>query len=251
MDTVEPTPDDFQAAIERTEANEALRERTEYERRIEERSTPTTRTDVGVAGAEPYVTRETTRVVEGDAPRPFSIAAGFLGWAVATFFTIVLTGILLAFLGNAAYNAGVVTGNTFTISQNTLNNLTLTGLVGGLVAIFIAYFVGGYNAGRVDRSHGVAQGVAVVAWTVVFAAIGALFANYAATFFDLGAYLAPYNVDYGALTTQTLVALVIALLVMLGGAALGGLAGERWPRYGMAVEERRTYGRAWTGGRRV
>ena len=128
-----------------------------------------------------------------------------------------------------------------------MSDLTWGGIIGSLLAIFVGFFLGGYNAGRIDRWHGVGQGVAVVLWTVVFGIVSALLANYAAASLNVSAYLRPYAIDWNAITTQSIVALVLTLVVMLGAAVLGGVAGERWFRRDVGEVEERRRTTTWRG----
>ena len=82
----------------------------------------------------------------------FSWGADFLGFAVAVFFTVVLFGIVGAIVGTAGYQMGAPAPNTGHISSTT-ENLGLAGLAGGLIAIFLAYLIGGYAAGRMARAN--------------------------------------------------------------------------------------------------
>jgi hypothetical protein len=264
-----PRPRDFKNALRENEADAALQSARVDDLRREDTlrtyettapatlsSTPSTYSDVGVAGGT-YEPAATTRAATPVAPGgvtserrvdnyparegPFSIIAGFLGWAVAAFFTFVLLAIILGVLGTAAYDSTTATGNAVAISQAALNDLTWTGIIGGLVAVFVGYFLGGYNAGRIDRYHGVGQGVAVVAWTILAGIVAAILAGVAADTLNLGYYLAPYNIDWNAITTQGIIGLVLTLGVMLGAAILGGLAGERYFHRADVAEERRDY----------
>lgn len=155
--------------------------------------------------------------------RPFSIAAGFFGWAVASFFTLVLATIVLAVIGTAAYDAS--DAGTTGLTQNTFNDLTTGGLLGLAIALFVAYLLGGYAAGRIGLWHGTGHGVAVVAWTILFTLVTI---GLAAAYGDnvAGLYLVP-RVDWSGLTGPSIVGLVVALLVMLGGAILGANLGTR------------------------
>ena len=194
-----------------------------------------------------YVDRPATtttvreRVDRPAADRPFSIAAGFFGWAVASFFTLVLGTIVLALIGTAAYNA--TEAGTTGVTQDAFNDLTTGGLIGLLVALFIAYALGGYAAGRIGLWHGVGHGVAVVAWTVLFTIVTVALAAW------LGDAVAGLNlvpaIDWNDLTGPAIAGILVSLLVMLAGAILGAKLGTR--PYGIddAYEGRRT--RAWRG----
>lgn len=257
-----PKPRDFRNALRENDAGVAAREasaqdvpREETIRTYETASapppsapyepvTPRTTTEAGTVGSTyaPATTAERTtteRRIEtvDDRRGPFSLVAGFLGWAVASFFTFVLLAIILGIIGASAFETGAG-GTTATLNETTLNNLAWPGIIGGLVAVFVAYFVGGYNAGRIDRYNGLLQGVVVVAWTVVFAIVAALLANTVVASYDVGAYFSAYRIDWGTLTTQGVIGLVLTLLVMLAGAIAGGMVGERWLQRDVAYERR-------------
>lgn len=181
-------------------------------------------------------TRE--RIVTTDAPlarRPFSIAAGFFGWAVASFFTLVLSTIVLAFIGASAYDITDAGANG--LDASTFNDLTTTGLIGLVIALFLAYALGGYAAGRIGLWHGVGHGVAVVAWSVLFSVIAVALALTLGDSVD-ALNLVP-RVDWNDLTTPTLVGLLVALVTMLLGAILGAKLGTRTDTAEDALERRR------------
>lgn len=186
--------------------------------------------------APPVSSRETTTVTDRPvAHRPFSLAAGFFGWAVASFFTLVLATIVLAMLGASAYDAS--DAGTNDLSQETFNSLTTAGLIGLLVGLFIAYFLGGYAAGRIGLWHGTGHGLAVVGWSVLFSVLAIALGAY------LGDAVAGLNltpaVDWNALTGPTVVGLLITLAVMLAGAILGANLGTRTDTRDDVYEERR------------
>lgn len=175
---------------------------------------------------------------------PFSLAAGFLGWGVATFFSLVLLGIVLGFVGAAAYNNAVVTEPSVVISQATLDNLASAGIVAGLVAIFAGYAIGGYNAGRIDRTHGLGQGIAIVGWTLAFAFVSWAVAAASAVSLTVINEFSPFGINWTGLTTRSILVLVLTFFVMLGGALLGGYTAERAMRRRTEfVEERVVVGR--------
>lgn len=155
--------------------------------------------------------------------RPFSIAAGFFGWAVASFFTLVLSTLVLALLGAAAYDA--TNAGATGVTQETFNSLTTTGLVGLFVALLAAYFLGGYAAGRIGLWHGVGHGVAVVGWTLLFTVLTIALAAW------LGDAVAGLNlvpaIDWGDLTGPAIAGILVSLLAMLAGAILGAKLGTR------------------------
>jgi hypothetical protein len=155
--------------------------------------------------------------------------SAFFGWLTATGTAILLTA-LLAAAGTAVgvandTDAGEAAGNAGTI-----------GLIGGialLVVLLIAYYCGGYVAGRMARLNGAKQGVAVWLWAVVIAVLVAVAGALAGAEFDVLARLGGFPrlpINEGELTTGGIIAIVVAVVAALAGAILGGLAGMRYHR---------------------
>jgi hypothetical protein len=159
--------------------------------------------------------------------------SAFFGWLTATGTAVILTALLAA----AGTAVGVATGTDTTEAQNQATQKAGTiGLVGAialLAVILIAYYCGGYVAGRMARFNGVKQGVAVWIWAIVIVAAvaiaGAVLGDRYNVLDRVGGFpRLPISGD--DLTTGSLVALGIALLAALVGAILGGLAGMRFHR---------------------
>lgn len=236
-----------------TSYDEGRRGASGYDARTRDRTYDNAAAPAAVATPTPdldrdrrYVDRPASTTVHErvDRPvgdRPFSVAAGFFGWAVASFFTLVLGTLVLALIGSAAYDA--TDGGATGVTQDAFNDLTTGGIIGLLVALFVAYFLGGYAAGRIGLWHGVGHGVAVVAWTVLFTiltiALGAWLGDAVA-----GLNLVP-AIDWADLTGPALAGILGSLLAMLAGAILGAKLGTR--PYGIdGVNEGRGH-RAWRG----
>lgn len=149
------------------------------------------------------------------AHRRFSVGATFLGWSVAAFFTILFSG-----LASVALGAGALGVETIGIS-----GLATAGFIAYLLASFAAYVIGGYAAGRIALWDGVRHGLGTVAWAVLFAIVAILGASVYAV--ELG-LADSFAIDAGALTALTIVGIVLVLVAMLAGAALGGAWGERY-----------------------
>jgi hypothetical protein len=168
-------------------------------------------------------TRDHLRVVRARQREEFggiNWGAAFFGWLVAVGLGALLVGLLAA--------AGAAVGLTELPATDTIGNSQEIGIGGAialLAALAIAYFCGGYVAGRMSRFDGARQGIG--AWliglivTVVLAVAGAL----------LGA-------EYNVLERLDLPALpvgdselagggAIALVVVLAGSALAAVAGGR------------------------
>lgn len=106
--------------------------------------------------------------------------------------------------------------------------LTATG-----TALFVAYYCGGYVAGRMARFAGVKQGIAVWIWAVVIAVVVAIVAAIAGSQFNILGQLNSFPripIDEGTLTVTGIVTVVIVAVISLLGAILGGLGGMRYHR---------------------
>jgi hypothetical protein len=102
-----------------------------------------------------------------------------------------------------------------------------------LVILLLAYYAGGYVAGRMARFNGAKQGVGVWVWAVVIAVVVAVLGAVAGAQFDVLANLnglPRLPINEGTLTAAGLVTALVALVAALLGAVLGGLAGMRFHR---------------------
>ncbi len=163
------------------------------------------------------------------------LGSAFFGWLTATGLAVLLLAVLAA--------AGVVFGVTSSNNINKAVQETQTatgtaktvGLVGAivlLVILFLAYYCGGYVAGRMARFNGVKQGFAVWLWFIVTSALIAAVAAAAGAKYNVLAQLnlPRIPVDEGSVTTVGLIAIGAAILAALLGALLGGGLGTRYHR---------------------
>jgi uncharacterized membrane protein len=161
------------------------------------------------------------------------VGLAFFGWLTATGTAVMLTALVAA----AGTAVGVAT-NTDASSATTQaaqdpKTVTVVGAVALLVVLFVAYYAGGYVAGRMARFHGVRQGLAVWLWAVAIAALVAVLAALAGNQYDVLSKLNSFPripVSQGNLTTGGLIALVVVAAGSLGGALVGGLAGMHFHR---------------------
>jgi hypothetical protein len=163
--------------------------------------------------------------------------AAFFGWLSANGLAVLVLSIVSA--------AGVAIGLTTTsgnleLNQQRAENGVLgsseqIGIAGGVAALLIvtvAYFAGGYVAGRMSRFDGARQGFAV--WLIgllavlVLAGAGVAFGAKYNVLAQLDLPRIP--VDEGTATTGAVVALVAILLVSAIAAVLGGKTGEHYHR---------------------
>jgi hypothetical protein len=194
---------------------------------------PTTRTN----GTTEHTTRtgrlddrehmKTVRARQREEFGGINWGAAFFGWLVAIGVSALLVGILAA--------AGTAVGLTTLSESDATSNASDIGLGGAialLAALAIAYYCGGYVAGRMSRFDGARQGLG--AWliglfvTIVLAVAGIVLGE-----------------EYNVLERLNLPALPVGESELLGGAAItlvavilgtllaaiaGGKAGERYHR---------------------
>jgi len=156
-----------------------------------------------------------------------SWGSAFFGWLVA----VGLAALLIALLSAA----GAAVGLTQTSQDQAAGSANTIGIVGGillLAILVIAYYAGGYVAGRMARFNGPRQGFAV--WllgllvTVVLAIAGVLLG---AKYNVLGSLNLPrIPIDEGSLTTGGLIALAAVVIGTLLAAVAGGKAGSHYHR---------------------
>jgi hypothetical protein len=178
-------------------------------------------------------TRETVVGREKEEFGGMKFGSAFFGWLTATGTAVILTAVL------AATGTAVGLGNDTTagdVAETAESNADTIGIVGGIVLaviLLIAYFAGGYVAGRMARFDGLKQGVAVWLWAIIIAVVLGIIGLIAGAQFDVLTQLNSFPripLNEGALTAGSIIAVVAALVVSLVGAILGGLAGMRFHR---------------------
>jgi hypothetical protein len=155
--------------------------------------------------------------------------SAFFGWLTATGTAVLLTALLVA----AGATVGIATGTDIAVARGDAATIGLAGGLTLLAVLLVAYFCGGYVAGRMARFSGAKQGIAVWIWAVVTAVAVAVAGAVLGDEYDLldrigGFPRLPIGGD--DVTTGSIVAIVIALVAALAGAVLGGLAGMRYHR---------------------
>jgi len=150
-----------------------------------------------------------------------------VGWLAAAGLAAILTGIVGA--------AGAVFAVTEVAGDVTASDADTIGLAGGitlLVVLAIAYWFGGYAAGRMARFDGGRQGIAVwIVGLIVAGIVGLITLIGGAEFNVLDRLNLPrIPIDSGTLTTGGLLALLASIVVTLLAAMIGGKAGERFHR---------------------
>jgi hypothetical protein len=153
--------------------------------------------------------------------------SAFFGWLVAVGIATLLTALLSA--------AGAAVGLTKASPEDAAGNADTLGIVGGvllLMILLVAYYAGGYVAGRMSRFAGPRQGVGVwiigLVVTVILAVAGALLGAKYNVLSQLNLPRVP--IDEGSLTTGGLIALAAIVLGTLVAAVAGGKAGTHFHR---------------------
>ena len=150
--------------------------------------------------------------------------AAFFGWLVAVGVAVLLTGLLAA--------AGAAIGLTESADGQPAETLSLGGAIALLAVLAIAYYCGGYVAGRMSRFDGAKQGIG--AWVVgLLVTIGAaILAVIAGSEYNVveRANLPRLPIGDETLTTGGALATLAIVAGTLVFAALGGVAGARYHR---------------------
>jgi hypothetical protein len=161
--------------------------------------------------------------------------AAFFGWMAAAGIAALLTALLSA--------GGVVLTLTSNTSTTDISNqasaatgaaktVSLVGAILLLIVLFVAYFCGGYVAGRMARFSGTKQGLAVWLWSVLFAVVIAIVVKVAGSKYNIlsNLNLPHIPVRQGDVTTAAIIAIAAIVVVTLGAALLGGHAGMHFHR---------------------
>ena len=125
-----------------------------------------------------------------------------------------------------------VSGST---SESNAGTISLVGAVVLLLVLAIAYFMGGYNAGRLSRFDGGRQGFGVwlvgLVITLLLGAAGAIFGSQYNVLKKLDVQ-PRVPVHEGTFATGGLIALAAVIVITLLAAVLGGKTGERYHKKG-------------------
>ena len=145
--------------------------------------------------------------------------SSFFGWLVAVGMAALLTGLLSA--------AGAATG---LIEGEDAETISLAGGIALLVVMGLAYFCGGYVAGRMSRFDGARQGFGVWIVGLVVAAVVTILALALGSEYNVldRAELPRLPMDGETLTTGGIIAMVAILAVTLLSAIAGGKVGRRY-----------------------
>jgi hypothetical protein len=150
----------------------------------------------------------------------------FFGWLSA----LGLAALLLAVVGAAGTRLGLATNVDTTDATNNAGTIGIVGAVIIVVILLLAYYCGGYVAGRMARFDGSRQGFRV--WllgllvTIAAAVAGWIGGSKYNVFQQLNLPRIP--VDEGTLATGAIITLAVVLIGTLLAAVAGGKAGDRY-----------------------
>ncbi|NEA34624.1 hypothetical protein [Streptomyces sp. SID13031] len=170
---------------------------------------------------------KTSTAAEVDpAYRGFKSGAAFFGWLIAIGLTVLLTGVIGAIAAAVDYAITI----DRSMAEDNAGTIGIVSAVLLVVMMAIAYYNGGYVAGRLARFDGARQGFGV--WgiglivTLVVAGIGAL----AGSQYDVldRVDLPSIPIADEDLTTGSLILAAMVLVVSLLAAVIGGKAGQRY-----------------------
>ena len=156
--------------------------------------------------------------------------SAFFGWLTATGTALLLTALL------TAAGTAIGLGNNMQVPDATADTAKTVGIVGGIILLVItlvAYFCGGYVAGRMARFDGVKQGLGVWLWAIIAAIVVAILSAIAGAKFNILSSLNGFPripIGEGTLTTGGIITAIAVALIALLGAILGGKAGMSYHR---------------------
>lgn len=181
----------------------------------------------------PVVDRKVLMDRQKDQFGGIKFGSAFFGWLTATGTAVLLTALLTA----AGTALGVAKGTDLgQVAQTAGSNASTVGLVGAIalvVLLFIAYFAGGYVAGRMARFSGAKQGVGVWLWAVIAAVVVVVLSLIAGSRYNILSSLNSFPripINEGTLTTGGIITAVAVAAISLVAAILGGLTGMRYHR---------------------
>ena len=170
--------------------------------------------------------RETVVAREEERFGGIKIGSAFFGWLVATAMAVLLVALVAA-----AGRAGFLPVTDPLAQAGEKSSDGMTGMFVLLSLQFLAYFSGGYVAGRMARFNGVGQGLMVWLWGVIGAGAAALLAITGQ--FDvlttINSFLRLPLVGE-QLSLDGVIAAIAVAAIALVGAVLGGLTGVHYHR---------------------
>jgi hypothetical protein len=196
-------------------------------------SSPGSHGSTGASALDPAQDRRDVVAREREEHGGIKIGSAFFGWLTAVGVAVLLTSIAAAAGAVFGLASDASVGGVADAATGDADTVGIIGAVVLAVIVFVAYYCGGYVAGRMARFDGLKQGVAVWLWAIVVALVVGVLGAVAGSEFNVLSELNGFPrlpVGEGTLTTAGIVTLVAVLVISLVGAILGGLAGMRFHR---------------------
>jgi hypothetical protein len=176
-------------------------------------------------GAATTSALDTARARQRDEFGGINWGASFFGWLVAIGVAVLLTALLAA--------AGAAVGLTATTESEATANAEEIGLGGGIalvIVLMLAYYAGGYVAGRMSRFDGGRQGLGTWAIGLIVTIALAVAAVVLGDEYNILSQLNLPSLPVGdqTLATGGIIALAAIILGTLLAAMFGGKVGERY-----------------------
>lgn len=159
--------------------------------------------------------------------------SAFLGWLTAMGALLMLTAVVAAIGAALGLAAPESMEDAAQAANENMGAATIIGAIAIAVVLFLAYFAGGYVAGRMARFSGAKQGLAVWLWAVLFAVVVAVLTAVAGSQWDILGNLDGFPripVTPETATTTGILTALGAAVITLAAAVLGGMAGMRYHR---------------------
>lgn len=203
---------------------------------------PTARYDAdgdGIAGDRRTVADDRTPLREDVVHREherfggIKFGSAFLGWLTAMGALLMLTALVAAVGAALGLAAPESMEDAAEAANQNMGAATIIGAIAIGIVLFVAYFAGGYVAGRMARFSGAKQGLAVWLWAIVIAIVVATLTALAGSQWDVLGDLDGFPRIPVTPETATVTGILTALgaaLIALVAAILGGMAGMRYHR---------------------
>ncbi|MGW6277146.1 hypothetical protein [Kribbella sp. NPDC055071] len=158
--------------------------------------------------------------------RGFKFGAAFFGWLIA----VAMSVLLLAAVSAAAFGTAEILDYSRSDAEADPGAAAITAAAVSVLMLALAYYIGGYVAGRLARFDGGRNGFGVWMISLLIAVIAAGVGAFVNHQYDVLADLDRPNVNLtdNTLTLGGAIAAAALLLLTLGAAILGGKTGKRY-----------------------